>query len=313
MTAMRRGRDWRRKGGGGDDGDDGSGKGEAEGKGRRRRKGRGRHGSAIEGEGAAMDLGKGRQRGKGGGGGGGRGRGRWRFSNRGEERAATRGAGGNGRGGCALWRWIAGSGRRAVAWRQRGRKGLGGGCFFSKHSAQTKLRTLITEYLLCSSSLFELRTEIEGKRLRNRGGMDSNAREGFDSKAEFRKPSNDAANRKYRRRSPVGGSSSSSDVNRNLVGTGYMSTDQKKKLLWGNKKKTAVEESAHRWDTTMFGDRERQEKFNKLMGVKGDAKMEQKPDNPDVEKQREQLQMELEKQYTAGLRRRDGRTVGLGL
>ncbi|KAL0339774.1 UNVERIFIED_CONTAM: hypothetical protein Sradi_4494200 [Sesamum radiatum] len=92
-----------------------------------------------------------------------------------------------------------------------------------------------------------------------------------------------------------------------------MSTDQKKKLLWGNKKSTAVEESAHRWDTTMFGDRERQEKFNKLMGVKGDAKMEQKPDNPDVEKQREQLQMELEKQYTAGLRRRDGRTVGLGL
>ncbi|KAL0383441.1 UNVERIFIED_CONTAM: hypothetical protein Scaly_0631400 [Sesamum calycinum] len=165
--------------------------------------------------------------------------------------------------------------------------------------------------------------------------MDSNAREGLDSKAEFRKPSNDAANRKYRRRSPVGGSSSSSDgnseqafvkdsdidaakiaamkaaeldslalvlsldentVNRNLVGTGYMSTDQKKKLLWGNKKSTAVEESAHRWDTTMFGDRERQEKFNKLMGVKGDAKMEQKPDNPDVEKQREQLQMELEKQ-----------------
>ncbi|KAI3444322.1 hypothetical protein Pfo_000987 [Paulownia fortunei] len=101
-------------------------------------------------------------------------------------------------------------------------------------------------------------------------------------------------------------------VNKNLVGTGYMSTDQKKKLLWGNKN-TATEESGHRWDTTMFGDRERQEKFNKLMGVKGDAKVEHKPDNPDVEKQREQLQMELEKQYTAGLRRRDGRTVGLGL
>lgn len=36
--------------------------------------------------------------------------------------------------------------------------------------------------------------------------------------------------------------------------------------------------------------------------------------NPEViaEKQKE-LQMDLEKQYTAGLRRRDGRTVGLGL
>lgn len=41
--------------------------------------------------------------------------------------------------------------------------------------------------------------------------MDSNARESSDTKAEFRKPSNDATNRKYRRRSPVGGSSSSSD------------------------------------------------------------------------------------------------------
>lgn len=41
--------------------------------------------------------------------------------------------------------------------------------------------------------------------------MDSNARESWDAKAEFKKPSNDAANRKYRRRSPVGGSSPSSD------------------------------------------------------------------------------------------------------
>lgn len=47
-------------------------------------------------------------------------------------------------------------------------------------------------------------------------------------------------------------------------------------------------------------------------------KLEQKPDNQEgsdvlrAEKQKE-LQMDLEKQYTAGLRRRDGRTVGLGL
>ncbi|CAK9184058.1 unnamed protein product [Ilex paraguariensis] len=97
-----------------------------------------------------------------------------------------------------------------------------------------------------------------------------------------------------------------------------MSTDQKKKLLWGSKKSTTTEETAHPWDTALFGDRERQEKFNKLMGLKGDVKVEQKPDNQDgsgllrAEKQKE-LQMDLEKQYTAGLRRRDGRTVGLGL
>ncbi|KAI3819933.1 hypothetical protein L1987_13786 [Smallanthus sonchifolius] len=104
-------------------------------------------------------------------------------------------------------------------------------------------------------------------------------------------------------------------VNRNLIGTGLMSTDQKKKLLWGSKKSTPTEEAAHRWDTSMFSDRERQEKFNKLMGVKGDVKVEQKPEIQDsslAEKQKE-LQIDLEKQYTAGLRRRDGRTVGLGL
>ncbi|XP_031128869.1 arginine/serine-rich coiled-coil protein 2-like isoform X2 [Ipomoea triloba] len=92
-----------------------------------------------------------------------------------------------------------------------------------------------------------------------------------------------------------------------------MTADQKKKLLWGSKKNTTnSEESAHCWDTSTFGDCERQEKFNKLMGVKGNMKMENKPGTQDAEKQKE-LQMDLEKQYTAGLRRRDGRTVGLGL
>ncbi|KAK1279977.1 hypothetical protein QJS04_geneDACA015017 [Acorus gramineus] len=80
-------------------------------------------------------------------------------------------------------------------------------------------------------------------------------------------------------------------VNRNLVGTGYMSTDQKKKLLWGSKKNAAAEE-----------------------GVKGEVKPEHHvPDDKDQAEKQEQLQMDLEKQYTAGLRRRDGRTVGLGL
>ncbi|XP_059277500.1 uncharacterized protein LOC132031522 isoform X2 [Lycium ferocissimum] len=58
-------------------------------------------------------------------------------------------------------------------------------------------------------------------------------------------------------------------VNRNLIGTGIMTTDQKKKLLWGNKKTTTnTEESTHRWDTSLFGDSERQEKFNKLMSLR---------------------------------------------
>ncbi|KAL1820999.1 hypothetical protein DCAR_0417372 [Daucus carota subsp. sativus] len=106
-------------------------------------------------------------------------------------------------------------------------------------------------------------------------------------------------------------------VNKNLAVTGGLTTDQKKKMLWGSKKSTTVEEATHRWDASQFLDRERQEKFNKLMGVKGELKVEQKPniqegDVVQSEKQ-SQLQLDLEKQYTAGLRRRDGRTVGLGL
>lgn len=60
------------------------------------------------------------------------------------------------------------------------------------------------------------------------------------------------------------------------------------------------------------------EKFHKLMGVKGDIKEGEAPPPPPntgiftEEKQRE-LQEDLEKQFTQGLRRRDGRTVGLGL
>ncbi|XP_022744391.1 arginine/serine-rich coiled-coil protein 2 isoform X3 [Durio zibethinus] len=59
-------------------------------------------------------------------------------------------------------------------------------------------------------------------------------------------------------------------VNRNLIGAGHsnMTTEQKKKLLWGSKKSTPAEESGHHWDTTLFGDRERQEKFNKLMSLR---------------------------------------------
>ncbi|CAH2063946.1 unnamed protein product, partial [Thlaspi arvense] len=102
-------------------------------------------------------------------------------------------------------------------------------------------------------------------------------------------------------------------VNKNLAGTGYLTTDQKKKLLWGKKKVAAAEEPAHRWDSALIGDRERQEKFNKLMGVKGSiVNQEQNPNEVQVEKQKE-LQMDLEKQYTAGLRRRDGRTNSCGI
>ncbi|XP_066332145.1 uncharacterized protein [Miscanthus floridulus] len=59
-------------------------------------------------------------------------------------------------------------------------------------------------------------------------------------------------------------------VNRNIAafgpGTGRLSTDQKKKLLWGNKKSNPSEETSKRWE--LFSDRERQDKFNKLMSLR---------------------------------------------
>ncbi|RLN15922.1 arginine/serine-rich coiled-coil protein 2 isoform X2 [Panicum miliaceum] len=112
-------------------------------------------------------------------------------------------------------------------------------------------------------------------------------------------------------------------VNRNIsafgAGTGRLSTDQKKKLLWGNKKSNTSEETSNRWDLNLFSDRERQKKFNKLMGVKNSApvqekkKVENMDGSSDEAKKLEELDTNLEKHYIAGLRRRDGRTVGLGL
>ncbi|VAI07816.1 unnamed protein product [Triticum turgidum subsp. durum] len=80
-----------------------------------------------------------------------------------------------------------------------------------------------------------------------------------------------------------------------------------------------LQTSTH-WDSNLFSDRERQEKFNKLMGVKSNAsasvqesKAGIKEEGPAEVKKQEELDTDLEKLYVAGLRRRDGRTVGLGL
>lgn len=104
-------------------------------------------------------------------------------------------------------------------------------------------------------------------------------------------------------------------VNINLGG--IKSVDEKKKMLWGSKdqQKPVVASGTNRWDTVRFADRDRQDKFQKLMGVKGDAGEggQGSADNLFTTEKQEELQQDLEKQFTAGLRRRDGRTVGLGL
>eukprot|EP00897_Mesotaenium_endlicherianum_P007291 jgi/Mesen1/6590/ME000338S05769 len=114
-------------------------------------------------------------------------------------------------------------------------------------------------------------------------------------------------------------------VNRNLGVAGCMTAEEKKKMLWGSKKAAVEQEPAaavgvNRWDTVHFSDRGREEKFQKLMGVKSilesspevDAKCGGAPELFTEDKQR-RLQDDLEKQFEVGLKRRDGRTVGLGL
>ncbi|GBG90292.1 hypothetical protein CBR_g50470 [Chara braunii] len=134
-------------------------------------------------------------------------------------------------------------------------------------------------------------------------------------------------------------------VNRNLGVPGSMSAQEKKRLLWGAKKPSGelqeveVACGTNRWDAAHFSDPSRQQKFAKLMGLKGGGTKsagtdgnissensdketytreatghsESRQDNIMSREKQLELQLELEKQYTVGLRRRDGRTVGLGL
>ncbi|CAL8470102.1 g9644 [Coccomyxa elongata] len=108
---------------------------------------------------------------------------------------------------------------------------------------------------------------------------------------------------------------------------GMLNAEQKKKLLWG-KKIEQVEAApveafgANRWDTAEFADETEKEKFIKLMGVKKvptvpTAAMA-RPASPTerealTREKQDRLLHSVEAQFMAGLRRADGRTVGLGL
>lgn len=103
-----------------------------------------------------------------------------------------------------------------------------------------------------------------------------------------------------------------------------MTVEQKKKMLWGDKKAAVATVAApvdakvgsNRWDAAEFQDKGTQDKFRKLMGVK-DEVSQSGPDAaaPSVMKldQQQRLQNELEREFHEGLRRRGGGTYGLGL
>ncbi|GIM15020.1 hypothetical protein Vretimale_17901 [Volvox reticuliferus] len=134
------------------------------------------------------------------------------------------------------------------------------------------------------------------------------------------------------------GSGSIATTGNGTVGTNssQLTAEQKRKLLWGAKKVEAVvtqgAESlfgANRWDRAaeiLETDRDK-EKFQRLMGLKGDMvhrtalpTVEARPPSPGPEshlamtrEQQERVLGEVEQQYLAGLKRKDGRTAGLGM
>ncbi|KAL6873968.1 hypothetical protein ACP4OV_014050 [Aristida adscensionis] len=186
-----------------------------------------------------------------------------------------------------------------------------------------KNKEIVEEEVLMKRNVKEIEKEAEVETREKRRSLFSSAgdaklsptpNEALDSSASVNAGAIDAAK--------VAAMKAAELVNRNIAafgaGTGRLTTDQKKKLLWGNKKSNPPEESSARWDANLFSDRERQEKFNKLMGVKSSApvqenKVESKDGSSTEAKKLEELDTNLEKHYIAGLRRRDGRTVGLGL
>eukprot|EP00803_Ostreobium_quekettii_P006438 evm.model.scf_1137.3 EVM.evm.TU.scf_1137.3 scf_1137:22852-27863(+) len=111
-----------------------------------------------------------------------------------------------------------------------------------------------------------------------------------------------------------------------------LTVEQKRHLLWGKKKQEPVKEApaqpvtafgANRWDVAEFSSGQEKEKFQRLMGVKSTAPPETAPETADddspVERkalgreQQEEVLRSVEQHFVAGLRRADGRTVGLGL
>ncbi|CAL5218606.1 g303 [Coccomyxa viridis] len=108
-----------------------------------------------------------------------------------------------------------------------------------------------------------------------------------------------------------------------------MTLEQKKKLLWGKKPdpqepapSTAF--GANRWDTAEFSNAGDKNKFIKLMGVKANPESlnpnsaidgAQSPTTREAltKDKQDRLLQSVEQHFMTGLRRADGRTVGLGL
>lgn len=113
-------------------------------------------------------------------------------------------------------------------------------------------------------------------------------------------------------------------------------SQQKAKLLWGAKRDAAAAGVVpalgnNRWDTAEFTDNQQKSKFQRLMGAghaagpvpqqqsgcgaaAKDAEADPAASMRVMDNQTQQkILTDVEKQFVAGMRRADGRTVGLGL
>ncbi len=113
--------------------------------------------------------------------------------------------------------------------------------------------------------------------------------------------------------------------------TSGLSRQEKAKLLWGAKKDAAAAgvvpaAGNNRWEAAEFNDTQQKLKFQRLMGAHHDSHMGLQTNKQQAaagveasaaaimgREQQQKVLSDVERQFIQGLRRADGRTVGLGL
>lgn len=128
------------------------------------------------------------------------------------------------------------------------------------------------------------------------------------------------------------GAAAAADAEVPQASSSSSSRQQKAALLWGAKRDAAAAGvapalGANHWECASFGDRRQQIKFHRLMGAQQQhsqqpqpaQRQQQQPAGPAggpgkalTREQQAKVLHDVEAQFTAGLRRADGRTLGLG-
>eukprot|EP00879_Flechtneria_rotunda_P031109 GHRR01033956.1.p2 GENE.GHRR01033956.1~~GHRR01033956.1.p2 ORF type:complete len:123 (+),score=63.31 GHRR01033956.1:504-872(+) len=110
-----------------------------------------------------------------------------------------------------------------------------------------------------------------------------------------------------------------------VAGSSGLTRQEKAKLLWGAKKDAAAAgvvpiTGSNRWDAAELADAQKRLKFQRLMGVHTQEQPVQVASQSECQatavmtrEEQQKVLSDVERHFVAGLRRADGRTVGLGL